>query len=164
MPGAEFWILGSGPALEPLRHQVARLRVESRVKLVGQVPSSDIPSWLRRCDAGVLPIRRDVFLDFAFPNKLPEFIVNGKAVIVSRLRTIRHYFSEAALVYFEPGNPADLAAQMIAAYRDPPLRLNKAAVAAQEYAPITWDVMRDRYLTVVKASVAARDPVPVVAS
>jgi len=164
MPGAEFWILGSGPALEPLRQQVARLGVESHVKLVGQVPSSDIPQWLRKIDAGVLPIRRDVFLDFAFPNKLPEFIVNGKAVIVSRLKTIRHYFSESALAYFEPNNPADLAAQMISIYRDPVLRRSKAAVAVKEYAPITWDIMRDRYLGVVKMSVATREHIAAVAS
>jgi glycosyltransferase involved in cell wall biosynthesis len=161
MPGCELRILGSGPEREPLRRLAARLGVESRVTLIGQVPPADIPRWLSQCDAGILPIRRDVFLDFAFPNKLPEFIVNGKPVIVSRLKTIRHYFSESALIYFEPNNPADLAAQMIRVYRDPALRGQKAAVAAREYAPIAWGVMRDRYLTVVKASVDQREPIPV---
>jgi len=161
MPGSELRILGSGPELEPLRRLVERRGLESKVVLTGQVPPADIPRWLSQCDVGILPIRRDVFLDFAFPNKLPEFIINRKPVIVSRLKTIRHYFSESALVYFEPNNAADLAAQMIRVYHDPVLRSQKAAAAAREYAPIAWGVMRDRYLTVVKASVNQREPLPV---
>jgi glycosyltransferase involved in cell wall biosynthesis len=91
-----------------------------------------------------------VFLDFAFPNKLPEFIIMGKAVLTSRVKTIRHYFSEQALAYFEPNNPADLAEQMVRLYRDRGLRTQLAARAKQEYAPISWDVMRQRYLKLVE--------------
>ena len=51
----------------------------------------------------------------------------GKAVIISRLKAIRHYFSEDALAFFEPNNPADLARQMVRLYRDRPLRARLAA-------------------------------------
>ena len=44
--------------------------------------SEQIPEWLKRATMGILPLRSDVFLDFAFPNKLPELIVIGKPVIV----------------------------------------------------------------------------------
>jgi glycosyltransferase involved in cell wall biosynthesis len=96
-----------------------------------------------------VPIRRDVFLDFAFPNKLSEYIVLGKSVIVSRLKTIRRYFSEDALAYFEPNNPADLAKQMVRVYGDCGLRARLAARAKEEYAPICWDVMKQRYLALI---------------
>lgn len=158
MPRSELWILGSGPELELLRRLVKQRGLDTRVKLVGQVPQSDIPHWLSRCDVGILPIRRDVFLDFAFPNKLPEFIINGKTVVVSRLKTIQHYFSDSALVYFEPNNAADLARQMVRVYRDPTLRQQKAAAARAEYTPIAWDVMKGRYLTVIKGSANAQEP------
>src|SRR4029077_16112500 len=102
--------------------------------------------WLNKCTVGVLPIRRDVFLDFAFPNKLPEFIITGKPVLMSRLKAIRHYFSEDALAFSEPNNPIDLAEQMIRLYRDPELRTRLAARAKEEYGPIRWDVMKERYL------------------
>ena len=39
-------------------------------------------------------------------------------MLVSRLKTIRHYFSEDALAFFEPNDPADLAQQMVRLYRD----------------------------------------------
>lgn len=149
MPGAELWILGSGPEMGLLTDLAQARGLASKVRLVGQVASTEIPAWLSQCDVGILPIRRDVFLDFAFPNKLPEFIVMGKTVLVSRLKALRHYFSEDALAFFEPNNPADLSQQMVRLYRDPQLRAGLALRAREEYASIRWDVMKKRYLTLI---------------
>src|SRR5205807_6454160 len=113
---------------------------------------ADIPVWLSRCDIGVLPIRHDVFLDFAFPNKLPEYIIAGKPVVVSRLKAIGHYFTPCALAYFEPNSPAALAEQMIALYRDRAWHRRLAARARGEYAPMRWDVMKGRYLDVIEGT------------
>ncbi len=146
MPGAEMWILGSGPESEALS-ELARVRgLTSKVRLLGEVPAAAIPGWLSQCDVGILALRRDVFIDFAFPNKLPEFIIMGKTAIVTGLRAIRHYFSDKALLYFEPNNAADLARQMNRLYQDPKLRMQLADEARAEYAPIRWSVMRERYL------------------
>jgi len=149
IPQAELWILGSGTERQALADLAERRGIASRVKLIGHVNPSEIPAWLNRCDVGILPIRRDVFLDFAFPNKLPEFIVSGKAVLVSRLKAIRHYFSDDALAFCEPNDPSDLAAQMIRVYRDRELCNRLAARAREEYAPIRWDLMKQRYLDLV---------------
>jgi len=160
IPGAELWILGSGPENESLARLAEERGISSRVRLVGQVPPTDIPRWLARCDAGILPIRSDVFLDYAFPNKLPEFIIAGKVVVVSRLKAIGHYFSNDALAYFEPNDPADLARQMVHLYRNPHLRPKLIAQAGKEYVPIRWDVMKQRYLDLVRL-LATSNPVPV---
>ena len=158
MPGAELWILGSGSERDQLSELAQARGLSDKVKLVGQVPAAEIPSWLSRCDVGILPIRRDVFLDFAFPNKLPEFIIAGKTVLVSRLKAIRYYFSEEALAYAEPNEPAALAAQMVRLYHDPALRDRLVSKARQEYEPIRWDVMKARYLTLVGELIAGRLP------
>jgi glycosyltransferase involved in cell wall biosynthesis len=150
MPGAELWILGSGSEQKVLGALADKGGVASKVRLIGQVASSEIPAWLNQCDAGILPIRRDVFLDFAFPNKLPEFIIMGKPVIVSRLKAIRHYFNDGSLAYFEPNNAADMASQMMRLYQDRELRTELALKAKSEYAPICWAVMRQRYLALVE--------------
>jgi glycosyltransferase involved in cell wall biosynthesis len=149
MPGAELCILGGGPERKILADLAQERGVGDKVKLIGQVPSSEIPGWLSKCDVGILPIRRDVFLDFAFPNKLPEFIISGKAVLMSRLKAIRYYFSEEALAYFEPNNADDLAKQMVRLYQDRALYAKMAARAKQEYEPIRWDVMKQRYLVLI---------------
>jgi glycosyltransferase involved in cell wall biosynthesis len=155
MPGAEIWILGGGPEAAGLERLVQHHGLTSKVKLIGVVPPADIPGWLSRCDAGILPIRRDVFLEFAFPNKLAEFIIMGKAVLVSRLKAIRHYFSDNALAYCEPNDPADLAQQMVRVYQDKALRVRLATNAKDEYAPIRWDVMKRRYLSLIENLVEA---------
>jgi glycosyltransferase involved in cell wall biosynthesis len=146
MPGTEFWILGAGPEKSALQALSQQLGLGDKVKLLGSVPPHEIPGWLNQCDIGVLATRRDIFLEFSFSNKLPEYIINRKAVIASGLKTIRHYFSEESLAFFEPNNSADLARQMIRVYADAGLRKRLAENAVREYAPISWSVMKDRYL------------------
>jgi glycosyltransferase involved in cell wall biosynthesis len=162
MPGAEFWILGDGPDRNSLERLTQACGLASKVKLLGSVPPTEVQAWVEQCAIGVLPMRRDVFLDFAFPNKLSEYIILGKGVIVPRLKTIRHYFSEEALAYFEPNSQADLAKQMVRVYRDGGSRARLAARARAEYAPIRWDVMKQRYLTLMEGLVgpAAAEPAP----
>ena len=156
MPEAELWILGSGTEEQVLASLAERRGLSTKVRLIGRVPASDIPEWLEKADVGILPIRQDVFLDYAFPNKLPEFIVAGKPVIISRLRAIRHYFNEEALAFFEPNDASDLARQMERLYRDQGLCARLVANATQQYAPIRWDLMKERYLRLVDGQ---RNPV-----
>jgi glycosyltransferase involved in cell wall biosynthesis len=153
MPGAEFWILGDGPEKGSLESLTQRRGLASKVRLIGLVLPTEVPAWLNKCDIGVLPMRRGIFLEFAFPNKLPEYIIMGKAVVISRLKAIQHYFSEEALAFFEPNNQADLARQMVRVYRDKGLRARLAARAKEEYTPIRWDVMKQRYLGLVEDTV-----------
>lgn len=149
MPDAEFWILGGGPERGSLEILARQLGLESKVRFVGSVLPQEIPRWLSQCDIGVLATRQDVFLDFSFSNKLSEYIVMGKAAIVARLKAIRHYFGEEALTFFEPNNPVELARQMVHLYRNPELRASFAKKAQQEYRPIRWAVMKERYLGVM---------------
>src|SRR5207247_1738224 len=57
---------------------------------------------------------------------------------------------EEALAYFEPNNPKDLAKQMIRLYHDRGWRARLAARAKEEYAPIRWEVMKQRYLKLIE--------------
>lgn len=150
MPGAELWILGDGPEQATLGALTSQYGLADKVKIFGRVPSDEIPMWLGKCDVGLLPIRRDVFLDYAFPNKLPEFIISGKTVIVSGLKAIQYYFSDDAVAYFEPNNASDLAQQMLRMYCDPELRERLTHRALVEYRPITWNRMKDRYLSLIE--------------
>jgi len=133
------------------------------VRFPGQVAPQEIPAWLDSCDVGILPLRRDVFLEFAFPNKLPEFVVAGKAVLMSRLNAVRYYFSEEALAYCEPENAADFAVGMTRLYSDPDLRQRLVATAQMEYRPLRWEVMQARYTELVDLAVgrtSASVPLP----
>ena len=149
MPDAELWILGDGTETEELKKLAQKRGLDSRVKFLGRVPPSEIPVWLERCSVGILPIRNDVFLQYASPNKLPEYIIMERPVIISRLRAIRQYFSENALAFCEPNDAQDLARQMVRLYNDNALRVSLVARAKKEYEPIRWEVMKQRYLSLV---------------
>ncbi|HYD16691.1 MAG TPA: glycosyltransferase family 4 protein [Candidatus Nanoarchaeia archaeon] len=150
MPGAEMWILGEGPESPRLMSLASERGLNEKVKLIGVVQPSAIPDWLYQADVGLLPIRLDVFLQYASPNKLAEYIIMNKAVIISRLRAIRHYFSEDALAFCNPNDPEDLAKQMVRVYLDGNLRSQLATKALREYEPIRWDVMKERYLKLIE--------------
>jgi len=160
MPGAEMWILGDGTEQIALEKLARDRGLSSKVRLLGFVPPRDIPSWLSKCDVGILPIRRDKFLEFASPNKLSEYIVKSRPVIIARLKAIRYYFSENALAYFEPNDPVDLSRQMLRIYRDKGLRARLAATAEAEYAPLRWEVMKQRYLALVEKMIGPAQEIP----
>jgi glycosyltransferase involved in cell wall biosynthesis len=152
MPGAELWILGKGSEMNSLERLTRKLGLESKVRFVGLLLPQQIPGWLKMCDVGILPTRQDVFLDLSFSSKLSEYIIMGKAVIASRLKTIRYYFSEDALAYFEPHDISDLARQMVDLYQNPARRIQLAKRAMSEYRPIRWGVMKQKYLKLVADS------------
>jgi hypothetical protein len=80
----------------------------------------------------------------------------GKPVISSRLKAIRYYFSDEAFAFFEPNDASDLAKQMLRLYQDSQLRIKFAEKAKQEYEPIRWEVMRQRYLVMMGDLVGSR--------
>ncbi len=149
MTNAEFWILGGGTEKAGLEALTGKLGLEGKVRFVGHVLPEEVPAWLRRCAVGVLATRRDVFLDFSFSNKLSEYIIMDKPVISSRLKAIRHYFSENAFAFFEPNDPTDLSRQMLRLYREPRFRRQLAAKARHEYAPMRWELMKQSYLSII---------------
>ena len=147
MPGAELWLVGGGPERPKLASAAATLGIGPKVRFIPMVLPEEIPNWLKQCDVGILPTRSDVFLDLSFSNKLSEYIIVGKPVIASRLKSIRHYFSEEAIAFFEPNTPDDLARQMLRLYQNSDnLRTRLKERANQEYRPIAWDVMKRRFL------------------
>ena len=148
MENAEFWIVGDGSHRSSLEEFVQNVGIINKVKFIGVVPQHEIPALISMCDAGVLATRQDKFLDLSFSNKLPEYIVMGKPVIVSRLKTISYYFSEDALAYFEPHNVNALSNQMLAVYNQPEWRERLVLHASCEYANIDWNIMKKRYLGV----------------
>lgn len=172
-PNAELWILGDGPEMAALKKHAEDCGVAAKVRFIGRVLPTEISSWVQQSDIGVLATRRDVFLDYSFSNKLTEYVIMGKPVIASELRTIRHYFSPEALAYFTPNDADHLAAQIVRVSRDAGLRASLAKQARQEYVPISWAVMKNRYLNLIArlcgetvrelpevSAEAACDPIP----
>jgi len=145
---AEFWIYGYGPELANLQALTQDLDLTEKVKFLGVIPHHEIPTWLKECSIGVLATRQDQFLDLSFSSKLPEYILMRKPVIMSRLKSIRHYFREESLAYFEPHNEDELAERIRELYCNPEIRQRYVENALMDYEKISWEIMRTRYLKI----------------
>jgi glycosyltransferase involved in cell wall biosynthesis len=51
----QLWIAGTGPLGNRLRQLAAQLRLQEKVKFLGDVPEEDLPAYLHACDVLVLP-------------------------------------------------------------------------------------------------------------
>lgn len=73
------------------------------------------------------------------PMKLLDYAAMSVPAVVSRLPTIEFYFSDKAVSYFEPGDPAGLAAAISTLLEDPArarLQVEQATIALRK---LSWD-------------------------
>jgi glycosyltransferase involved in cell wall biosynthesis len=108
-PALRFRIIGEGPARESVVRLAEELKVADRIEFRGLVTNSQIPSLLSDAIAGISPQRGGVFGSLVFSMKVAEYIALGLPVVCSGIATMRHYFSDDELLFFEPGNAEDLA-------------------------------------------------------
>jgi len=131
-PGLRLVLVGSGPDREALARQSRDLGIHDACLFRPSVP--DVVPWLRAIDLFVLPS-----ISEAFSNSLMEAMACGCCPIASRVggnpELIRH--GETGLL-FESRDSADLAAQLLAAIQNAPLRetlaRNAAAWVAEQFA------------------------------
>jgi spore maturation protein CgeB len=88
--------------------------------------------------------------DLCQPNKLFEYIAMKKPVIVSRLRAIESILDETCVMYFEPGDPEDLARSVLEIYNHPDKGRKLAENAYNRYERIKWQKTKKLYLDIVE--------------
>ena len=150
--GVQLHIIGEGSTLNDLRIMRHKYGLDDLVFFKEPVPIHDISKTLEGCDVGLIPTRRDVFLDLSFSNKLVEYVALRKPVVAARLRGYRHYFREESLGFFEPNNPISLAEAMIKVIKNRSAWEELAENAFQDYQAITWKTMSKRYIDLVNYS------------
>ncbi|UCE40730.1 MAG: glycosyltransferase family 4 protein [Candidatus Aminicenantes bacterium] len=84
-PDIELFLLGSSEEMEELRKLVNQLRLEDRVFFNQTVPYEEVPDFINRVDAGVLPFPEWPAWNTSSPIKLFEYLACGKPVIVTKI-------------------------------------------------------------------------------
>lgn len=77
-------IVGDGSGLAELRHLVASLGLEGRIRLVGNVPRVEVPRYLAAMDIGSLPQTLDRVGMHRYTTKLAEYADASLPVVTSR--------------------------------------------------------------------------------
>jgi glycosyltransferase involved in cell wall biosynthesis len=113
VPKLELRVYGrSTPYLEQVMVKVRTLNLENNVRYMGARKLEDLAREIEGCNVGVIPNQRNTFTEINTPTRIFEYLALGKPVIAPRTSGITDYFSPDSLLFFESGNPGDLANAM----------------------------------------------------
>jgi glycosyltransferase involved in cell wall biosynthesis len=147
MPNAELKVYGpSTPFLERVMETVKSKGLQDIVHYFGPRKLEELVNDIDGCDVGVIPNQRNPFTDINTPTRIFEYLSRGKLVIAPSTLGIQEYFNEESLVFFEPGNAADLAKQMLNAYSNQNGLMQIARNGQEIYLAHTWEQERQTLL------------------
>lgn len=117
---------------------VEKFNLENDVTLLGSVPHSEIPNYLKVMDICVLPSKNNWY---GSPIKLFEYAIMGRAIIASRFSPIVEVFKDNKnILLFDPGNLDDFVEKTERLIQDPVLRKKLGEEAFKEVIEHhTWD-------------------------
>ena len=147
IPNAELNIFGAPTAfLDRVMETVRNKGLEEVVHYGGRKQIDDLVQEIDNCDVGVIPNRRNAFTEINTPTRVFEYLAMGKPVIAPSTQGIRDYFSKESLLFFEPGDPIDLAQQIEYAFFHPREVLDIVQRGQKVYMEHTWDCERETLL------------------
>jgi glycosyltransferase involved in cell wall biosynthesis len=88
--------------------------------------------------------------------KVAEYVALGLPVICSGIATMRHYFADDELLFFEPGNPEDLARAIRALLTNPAAAGERAARSRMKLDKLDWPAQKETLVKTVEALVGSR--------
>jgi glycosyltransferase involved in cell wall biosynthesis len=139
IPRAELRIFGpSTPFLERMMEVARTKNLHESVRYLGSRRLEDLVTEIDNCDLGVIPNHRNTFTEINTPTRIFEYLALGKAVIAPSTSGIQDYFSKESLLFFEPGDPGDLARQIEYAFSHPREVHEIVRRAQQVFLKHTW--------------------------
>jgi glycosyltransferase involved in cell wall biosynthesis len=96
-------------------------------------------------DVGIIPYRRNDFMELVLPTKAYEFAWMQRPMIASDTRAIRSMFRPESIILCDSTSPESFAEAIITLYQDPEKRACMTSNAAQDYEPYRWESMAARY-------------------
>lgn len=154
IPGLQYDIPGEGEYEPQVAAAIRELDLGRRARLLGWLPFEELIQRLHDCDAGIIPMLRSPYSDLIDTCKMYDFMAVRKPVIVSRLRTVEENFDDSCVMFFEPGNAADLARCIRELHRDPGRRQELVENAFRRFQTMKWSVTKNTYLKIVEELVS----------
>ena len=122
---------------------VDRLVLRDAVHFGGVLPADRVLAHLAHADVGVVTYVRSPITEVALPNKVFEYVVLDKPLVLPDLRAMRRAFDGAALFY-EPGNAKDLAVKIRSALAGGAEMATRRGRARLVYEGARWEVQAER--------------------
>jgi glycosyltransferase involved in cell wall biosynthesis len=136
-------IAGDGDYFDAIVSMIKDLHLEEYVLMLGHRPLEYMPKYVSISDVCVIPFTEAPINNIGTPNKLFEYMIYDKPIIVPKLRAMSDLLSEKECFFFEPGNPEDLAAQILIIRE-----LLNSSQFSPNYKPIyekcKWEIMKNK--------------------
>jgi glycosyltransferase involved in cell wall biosynthesis len=147
----KVYIVGDGDYKNKIINLSKQLGCSDLISFTGYVPLAQVSQYILRSDVGLVSLLMNPFSDLCQPNKLFEYVALRKPVIASRLKAIEESFDDSCVLFFEPGNPEDLARCIFELYKNPDKGKTLAENAYRRYEGIKWEKQKSVYLKNVEA-------------
>jgi len=151
VPGVHFYIAGTGKDLPRLKTIAEGEGVSDLVTFLGFLPFDQIHSYVTKSDLCLVPHVYNDFINTTIPNKLFQYMVLRKPVLVSNAKPLARIVGQCGCGFiFTSGNCEDAAAKIIAAYqaRHDDSYGGRGQVCAEQY--YTWEVASRELLRVYR--------------
>lgn len=137
---ARLYVAGSGNYEPQLRKLAESEGVTDLVRFTGFVPFDQIRFYVRKSDLCIIPHVRSKFIDTTMPNKLFQYMLMGKPVLVSDAKPLARVARDCTCGFvFQSGNPESAALAIRMAYdarNDTSLGERARQAVIERY---TWD-------------------------
>ncbi|MGA3199238.1 MAG: glycosyltransferase family 4 protein [Halobacteriota archaeon] len=147
IPTAELRIFGVSTAfLEHMMEAVQKRNLHQSVRYLGSRRLEDLVTEIENCDLGVIPNHQNAFTEINTPTRIFEYLALGKPVVAPSTTGIQDYFGKESLLFFEAGNPGDLAQQIEYAFSYPREVQEIVRRGQQVFLEHSWDRERETLL------------------
>lgn len=148
VPGVQFRFMGGGSYVDESLALADKLKVADHVKFLGFVPFETMIEEILAADVTVVPVKKNAYSMLVHTNKMYEYVAMQRPCIASRLDSVAAYFSDDSLVFFEPGDDADLAAKLHYVFAHPEEMQKRIDAATEIYETYRWEREKKKYLGV----------------
>lgn len=100
-------ILGDGDFKSNLRKRIEKLKFSDRIKLCKAVEPADVEKYIEMADICLVTAKNIPLYQLYTPNKLFEYLIHNKIVIISQLKNLLS-LSQNLLPYYVPENTKSL--------------------------------------------------------
>jgi glycosyltransferase involved in cell wall biosynthesis len=150
IPGLHLVVTGRGSGVQDMLDRIERAGVADRVTYEGWVSDERLAELLRSADVGLVAQKASTYSHLVHTNKMYDYWIAGLPCIASRLEATAADFDDATIAFFEPGDAADLAGQLVRLAQSPDLRTAIAAAGRRAYDRVGWPLQREAFLDVYR--------------
>lgn len=152
VPELELDIYGDGEEgyIDTLKRKVDADGLGNVVRFHDRVPVEQVAGLIRNAHVGLVPCRRDPFVDkVMLPVRLLEYVAMGLPSLVTAVGTVQSYFSAEEVAYVAPDDPVAMANRIVELYRNPNLRARMVQNARRAFRSLEWPRMKQRYFRTI---------------